>query len=172
MIFEVHMCIYNWRILWNAARCILENRLFNLCVFDAGKPPDRRGSVSKETKKIQSDKKKLTLHFIDVLPMLLEKYRVEWHKLEYLLLIVQHFDLELYTIARKEENLDSLLTEIRKIVDISHRSETLDNAAKALECLCNQRYVISVKYVQFIDVKLSFNKNTNVRLNKIIKPLL
>lgn len=71
-------------------------------------PPVGRGSnrkmvlSSKELKQIQEDKQKLTEHFIQKLPDLLEKFSAESEKLINLLTIPQYFDLEMYTTLRQE----------------------------------------------------------------------
>lgn len=57
---------------------------------------------SKELKQIQEDKQKMTEHFIQTLPILLDRYRADAEKLANLLAIPQYFDLEVYTISRQE----------------------------------------------------------------------
>lgn len=56
----------------------------------------------KELKQVKDDKEKLTDHFMQVLPPLLEKYGVDSDKLTNLLCIPQYFDLERYTSSRQE----------------------------------------------------------------------
>lgn len=56
----------------------------------------------KEVKQIQDDKQKLTEHFIQVLPALLDKYSADPDKLTNLLTIPQYFDLEIYSTSRQE----------------------------------------------------------------------
>lgn len=57
---------------------------------------------AQEIKHIQVDKQRLTEHFIEVLPPLIEKYRANVDKLVYLLSIPQYFDLNMYYILRQE----------------------------------------------------------------------
>lgn len=73
-----------------------------------GEPPVGRGTSrkmslsSKELKQIQEDKQKMTEHFIQTLPILLDRYQADAEKLTNLLAIPQYFDLEVYTVSRQE----------------------------------------------------------------------
>lgn len=58
--------------------------------------------TAKELKQVQDDKQKMTEHFIQVLPVLLERYGADAEKLTNLLAIPQYFDLEVYTMSRQE----------------------------------------------------------------------
>lgn len=77
-----------------------------------GEPPVGRGSNRKmslsvkEIKQVSDDKQKLTEHFIQTLPPLLERYSADGEKLTNLLAIPQYFDLDIYTTARQ----DSVMT--------------------------------------------------------------
>lgn len=51
---------------------------------------------------MKEDKERLTDHFMQALPPLLEKYGVDSDKLTNLLCIPQYFDLERYTSSRQE----------------------------------------------------------------------
>ena len=101
-----------------------------------GRGPTRKILSAKESKQVQEDKQRLTEHFIQVLPLLLDKYRADPEKLANLLSIPQYFDLDIYTKSRQEQNLDFLLSKIHDIVDRSHNTEVLDTAAKTLEYMC------------------------------------
>lgn len=109
-----------------------------------GEPPVGRGPTRKqvpsvkEVKQVKEDKERLTDHFMQALPPLLEKYGVDSDKLTNLLCIPQYFDLERYTSSRQEGNLDLLLKKIQKIVDRSTDNEVLDACAKTLEVLCTE----------------------------------
>lgn len=109
-----------------------------------GEPPVGRGSnrqktlSAKEIKQVQDDKAKLTEHFIQTLPHLLEKYSAENEKLINLLNIPQHFDLEMYTTSRQEASLKLLLDKITLIMSISTDREVLEACAKTLEFLCTE----------------------------------
>lgn len=109
-----------------------------------GEPPVGRGSnrqktlSAKEIKQVQDDKHKLTEHFIQTLPYLLEKYSADNDKLINLLCIPQHFDLEMYTTLRQESSLKSLLEKITLIFSIGTDREVLEACAKTLEFLCTE----------------------------------
>lgn len=109
-----------------------------------GEPPVGRGSnrqktlSAKEIKQIQDDKHKLTEHFIQTLPYLLEKYSADNDKLINLLSIPQYFDLEMYTTLRQESSLKSLLDKVTLIMSIGTDREVLEACAKTLEFLCTE----------------------------------
>lgn len=116
------------------------------CVRQAatGEPPVGRGSQrkhqhhqSKEQNKIVSDdRQKLTVHFIQTLPQLLEKFSADPEKLANLVAIPQYFDLEVYTTSRQEGNLMSLLNKLRDIVGMHTETEVLETCGRTLELLC------------------------------------
>ncbi|XP_020708068.2 cohesin subunit SA-1 isoform X2 [Athalia rosae] len=107
-----------------------------------GRGPTRKSLSAKEVKQTQDDKQRLTEHFIQTLPLLLDKYRADPEKLANLLAIPQYFDLDIYTKSRQEQNLDALLNKIKVIVEKIHDTEVLDTAAKTLEHLCIERHAI------------------------------
>ncbi|CAG2055041.1 unnamed protein product, partial [Timema podura] len=115
------------------------------CIKQAatGEPPVGRGPTrkilsAKELKQVQDDKTRLTEHFIQTLPLLLDKYRADPEKLANLLAIPQYFDLDIYTTSRQESNLDFLLKKIISIVEKLHDTEVLETCAKTLEQLCTE----------------------------------
>lgn len=109
-----------------------------------GEPPVGRGSnrqktlSAKEVKQLQDDKAKLTEHFIQTLPYLLDKYSADNAKLVNLLCIPQYFDLEMYTTSRQEASLKLLLDKITHITQISTDRDVLEACAKTLEFLCTE----------------------------------
>lgn len=112
-----------------------------------GRGPTRKILSVKEVKQVQDDKQKLTEHFIQMLPLLLDKYRADPEKLANLLAIPQYFDLDIYTKSRQEMNLDSLLAKIHAIVEKMHDTEVLDTAAKTLEHMCVDGHAIFTRYI-------------------------
>lgn len=76
---------------------------------------------AKEIKQVQDDKQKLTEHFIQTLPALLERYSADAEKLTNLLAIPQYFDLDIYTTARQEavKNKKSSFTELLRNIIIN-----------------------------------------------------
>lgn len=119
-----------------------------------GRGPIRKILSVKELKQVHDDKQKLTEHFIQTLPLLLDKYRADPEKLANLLAIPQYFDLDIYTKSRQEMNLDSLLSKIHTIVEKMHDTEVLDTAAKTLEHMCVDGHAIFTRYIYIF---LNFN---------------
>lgn len=80
----------------------------NVVSFLTGEPPVGRGTsrkmtqTSKEVKQVQEDKQKMTEHFIQTLPILLQRYGADAEKLVNLMAIPQYFDLVVYTNSRQE----------------------------------------------------------------------
>ena len=97
---------------------------------------------AKEVKQVQDDKQALTAHFIQTLPPLLKKYSPDHEKIANLMVIPQHFDLEIYTTSRQEKNLETLLSLIQEIVDKHNDTEVLESCAKTLETLCDDKFAI------------------------------
>lgn len=115
------------------------------CIRQAatGEPPVGRGPTrkilsAKELKQVQDDKIRLTEHFIQTLPQLLDKYRADPEKLANLLAIPQYFELDVYTTARQEMYLDSLLKKVKTIVEKHHDQDVLETCTKTLEVLCTE----------------------------------
>lgn len=107
-----------------------------------GRGPTRRILSHKESKQVQDDKQKLTEHYIQTLPLLIDKYRADPEKLANLLAIPQYFDLDIYTKSRQEQNLESLLDKIIEVVNKMQDTEVLETASKTLECLCLEGHTI------------------------------
>ncbi|CAI9618616.1 unnamed protein product [Staurois parvus] len=123
-------------------------------------PPVGRGTgkrvlTAKERKTQIDDKNKLTEHFIVALPMLLSKYSADAEKVANLLQIPQFFDLELYSTGRMEKHLDSLLKQIRFVVEKHTEADVLEACSKTYSILCSEEYTIQnrvdVAHSQLID---------------------
>lgn len=114
-----------------------------------GEPPVGRGSGrkmalnTKDLKQVQDDKQKLTEHFIQYLPGLLEKYIADVDKLTNLIAIPQFFDLEIYTTTRQTSKLQELLEKIGQAMHRHHSIEVLETCAKTLGYLCTEGTGIS-----------------------------
>lgn len=110
----------------------------------SGEPPIGRGTGKKATlsareqKSVQDDRQRMTEHFIQVLPVLLEKYGADAEKLTNLLAIPQHFELEVYTMSRQEANLQAHLDKMSHIMFVHTEREVLETCAKTLEVLCTE----------------------------------
>ncbi|XP_053565729.1 cohesin subunit SA-1 [Bombina bombina] len=123
-------------------------------------PPVGRGTgkrvlTAKERKTQIDDRNKLTDHFIVTLPMLLSKYSADAEKVANLLQIPQYFDLELYSTGRMEKHLDSLLKQIKFVVEKHTESDVLEACSKTYSILCSEEYTIQnrvdVAHSQLID---------------------
>ena len=97
---------------------------------------------AKETKQVADDKQALTAHFIQTLPPLLKKYLPDHEKIANLMVIPQHFDLEIYTTSRQEKNLETLVNLVQEIIDKHADTEVLEACAKTLEVLCDDKFAI------------------------------
>lgn len=127
---------------------------FYLGEAPVGRGPTRKILSVKELKQVQEDKQKLTEHFIQTLPSLLDNYSADPEKLANLLAIPQYFDLDIYTKSRQEQNLNSLLNKIQTIVEKVHDTEVLDTAARTLEYMCVEGHAIftrsQIAYIFFL----------------------
>lgn len=103
-----------------------------------GRGPNRKVTSIKEVKQASEDKQKLTEHFIQTLPALLDKYIADPEKLTNLLAIPQYFDLDIYTTSRQESSLQQLLAKLKHIVQVQQETEVLETCAKTLEFLCTE----------------------------------
>jgi hypothetical protein len=73
---------------------------------------------AKEIKQVQDDKLRLTEHYIQTLPAMLDKYRADPEKLANLLSIPQYFELDIYTTSRQETVSFVVTYEFIRIVQI------------------------------------------------------
>uniref|UniRef100_A0AAQ4NUF8 Cohesin subunit SA n=1 Tax=Gasterosteus aculeatus aculeatus TaxID=481459 RepID=A0AAQ4NUF8_GASAC len=108
-------------------------------------PPIGRGTgkrVTKERKTQLDDKTRMTELFAVALPPLLAKYAVDSEKVTNLLQLPQYFDLEIYTTGRLEKHLESLLRQIREIVEKHTDTEVLEVCSKTYHALCNEEFTI------------------------------
>uniref|UniRef100_A0A7N6FDV9 Cohesin subunit SA n=1 Tax=Anabas testudineus TaxID=64144 RepID=A0A7N6FDV9_ANATE len=69
-------------------------------------------------------------------------YAVDAEKVTNLLQLPQFFDLEIYTTGRLEKHLESLLRQIREIVEKHTDTEVLETCSKTYHALCNEEFTI------------------------------
>ncbi|XP_062917012.1 cohesin subunit SA-2 isoform X1 [Mobula hypostoma] len=110
-------------------------------------PPVGRGSgrkvlTAKEKKAQLDDRTRFTEQFSAVLPQLLAKYAIDAEKVTNLLQLPLFFDLEIYTTGRLEKHLDSLLKQLKDIVEKHVDTEVLEACSKTYHALCNDEYTI------------------------------
>ncbi|KAI2801174.1 Cohesin subunit SA-2 [Blomia tropicalis] len=115
------------------------------CIRQAStcEPPVNRGSAKKqltsqEQKSLQEDKARISEHFINSLPIILNKYKSDEKKVANLLNIPQYLDLNFY--SNHTDKLESLLRLMDEIVDIHSDQEVLAVAAKAYEYLYDENF--------------------------------
>ncbi|XP_070693242.1 cohesin subunit SA-1-like [Pempheris klunzingeri] len=114
--------------------------------------------LSMKDKKVQEqDRRRLTTHFIPLLPQLLTKYSADAGKVSILLKAPLHFDLEMYSSApRLEKHLDLLLSQICAIVAKHTEVTVLEACTHLASTLCSDRYTFSSRahlaFSQLLDV--------------------
>merc|ERR1712088_168360 len=109
-----------------------------------GRGPTRKVMSAKELKQVQDDKQALTAHFIQTLPPLLKKYLPDHEKIANLMVIPQHFDLEIYTTSRQEKNLETLVNLVQEIIDKHAIFSRCDIARSKMCDLITNKYKESV----------------------------
>ncbi|XP_060903467.1 cohesin subunit SA-1 [Labrus mixtus] len=114
-----------------------------------GTPPVGRTQgkkiLSMKDRKVQEqDKRRITTHFIPLLPQLLAKYSADASKVSLLLRAPLHFDLEMYSSAPTlEKHLDSLLGQTCSIVEKHTELTVLEACAHLASALCSDCYTFS-----------------------------
>ncbi|CAG08302.1 unnamed protein product, partial [Tetraodon nigroviridis] len=96
-------------------------------------------------KKIQEqDRRRLTSHFIPVLPQLLAKYSADAEKVSLLLKAPLYFDLEMYSNSSQlKKHLDLLLSQVCGIVEKHTELPVLQACAQLAGTFCSDRYTFS-----------------------------
>uniref|UniRef100_G3Q3N3 Cohesin subunit SA n=1 Tax=Gasterosteus aculeatus aculeatus TaxID=481459 RepID=G3Q3N3_GASAC len=112
------------------------------CHPPIGRGTGKRVMTAKERKTQLDDKTRMTELFAVALPPLLAKYAVDSEKVTNLLQLPQYFDLEIYTTGRLEKHLESLLRQIREIVEKHTDTEVLEVCSKTYHALCNEEFTI------------------------------
>uniref|UniRef100_A0A8D0AR06 Cohesin subunit SA n=1 Tax=Sander lucioperca TaxID=283035 RepID=A0A8D0AR06_SANLU len=112
------------------------------CHPPVGRGTGKRVMTAKEKKTQLDDRTRMTELFAVALPPLLAKYAVDAEKVTNLLQLPQYFDLEIYTTGRLEKHLESLLRQIREIVEKHTDTEVLEVCSKTYHALCNEEFTI------------------------------
>ncbi|XP_045885671.1 cohesin subunit SA-1 isoform X1 [Micropterus dolomieu] len=101
--------------------------------------------LSMKDKKVQEqDRRRITAHFIPLLPQLLAKYSADAGKVSLLLKAPLYFDLEMYNSAPQlEKHLDLLLSQTCGIVEKHTEVTVLEACAHLASALCSDRYTFS-----------------------------
>uniref|UniRef100_A0A3Q0S345 Cohesin subunit SA n=1 Tax=Amphilophus citrinellus TaxID=61819 RepID=A0A3Q0S345_AMPCI len=112
------------------------------CHPPVGRGTGKRVMTAKEKKTQLDDRTRITELFAVALPPLLAKYSVDAEKVTNLLQLPQFFDLEIYTTGRLERHLESLLRQIKEIVEKHTDTEVLESCSKTYHALCNEEFTI------------------------------
>uniref|UniRef100_A0AAX7VHJ2 Cohesin subunit SA n=1 Tax=Astatotilapia calliptera TaxID=8154 RepID=A0AAX7VHJ2_ASTCA len=112
------------------------------CHPPVGRGTGKRVMTAKEKKTQLDDRTRITELFAVALPPLLAKYAVDGEKVTNLLQLPQFFDLEIYTTGRLEKHLESLLRQIKEIVEKHTDTEVLESCSKTYHALCNEEFTI------------------------------
>ncbi|MFT7796092.1 cohesin subunit SA-2-like isoform X2 [Arapaima gigas] len=112
------------------------------CHPPVGRGTGKRVLTAKEKKTQLDDRTRITELFAVALPLLLAKYSVDAEKVTNLLQLPQYFDLEIYTTGRLEKHLESLLRQIKEIVEKHTDTEVLEACSKTYHALCNEEFAI------------------------------
>ncbi|XP_068182509.1 cohesin subunit SA-3-like [Antennarius striatus] len=98
----------------------------------------------KEKKLQEQDRRRITTHFIPLLPQLLVKYSADTRIVSRLLKAPFSFDLEMYTSTTKlERHLDLLLSQVCSIVSKHTEVTVLEACANVINTLCSSCYTFS-----------------------------
>uniref|UniRef100_A0A4W5JWA4 Cohesin subunit SA n=1 Tax=Hucho hucho TaxID=62062 RepID=A0A4W5JWA4_9TELE len=112
------------------------------CHPPVGRGTGKRVLTAKEKKTQLDDRTRITEIFAVALPLLLAKYCVDAEKVTNLLQLPQFFDLEIYTTGRLEKHLESLLRQIREVVEKHTETDVLEACSMTYHALCNEEFTI------------------------------
>uniref|UniRef100_A0A8C7QXA2 Cohesin subunit SA n=1 Tax=Oncorhynchus mykiss TaxID=8022 RepID=A0A8C7QXA2_ONCMY len=112
------------------------------CHPPVGRGTGKRVLTAKEKKTQLDDRTRITEIFAVALPLLLAKYSVDAEKVTNLLQLPQFFDLEIYTTGRLEKHLESLLRQIREVVEKHTETDVLEACSMTYHALCNEEFTI------------------------------
>ncbi|XP_046705064.1 cohesin subunit SA-2 isoform X2 [Silurus meridionalis] len=112
------------------------------CHPPVGRGTGKRVLTAKEKKTQLDDRTRMTELFSVAMPPLLAKYSIDAEKVTNLLQLPQFFDLEIYTTGRLEKHLESLLRQIREIVEKHTDTDVLEACSKTYHSLCNEEFTI------------------------------
>jgi cohesin complex subunit SA-1/2 len=126
--------------------CLIEVMVCCIKQAATGEPPVGRGAnrrqlSAKESKQIENDKVRISEHFIQTLPLLLDKYKADAEKIANLITVPQHFIISYFT--QNQDSLDTLLKLLHEIVEIHSDPEVLEGAAKTYEYLHDEGFTFS-----------------------------
>ncbi|OUC39637.1 STAG domain protein [Trichinella nativa] len=115
-----------------------------------GEPPiarsvNKKYVTQKEHKQVQDDQARLTEHFAEHLPVLLQKFTANPRDVENLLTIVQRFNIEVYGAAHYLNHLNALVKCLEEIFERHADEELLGTCSRTYECLCSEKLPVHVR---------------------------
>ncbi|KAL7849918.1 hypothetical protein SRHO_G00192670 [Serrasalmus rhombeus] len=114
-------------------------------------PPTSRAlgkkNLGKRSRKLQvQERRRVTHHFIPLLPQLLAKYSADVEKVTCLLKVPLYFELEAYgSTGRLEKYLELLLSQVCEVVEKHHEERVLEACVQVLYALCSDQYPFSAR---------------------------
>ncbi|KAL7861045.1 hypothetical protein AOLI_G00173940 [Acnodon oligacanthus] len=114
-------------------------------------PPTSRSlgkkNLGMKGRKLQvQDRRRITHHFIPLLPQLLAKYSADVEKVTCLLKVPLYFELEAYgSTGRLEKYLELLLSQVCEVVEKHHKERVLEACVQVLYALCSDQYPFSAR---------------------------
>ncbi|XP_034064022.1 cohesin subunit SA-2 isoform X2 [Gymnodraco acuticeps] len=109
-----------------------------------GRTQSKKLLSMKDKKAQEHDRRRLTMHFIPLLPQLLAKYSADAGIVTLLLKAPLYFNLEMYnSVPRLEKHLDQLLFQLCGIVEKHTAVTVLQACATLFSALCSDSYTFS-----------------------------
>ncbi|XP_029297129.1 cohesin subunit SA-1 [Cottoperca gobio] len=109
-----------------------------------GRTQGKKMLSMKDKKAQEQDRRRITTHFIPLLPQLLVKYSADAGKVTLLLKAPLYFNLEMYnSVPRLEKHLGLLLSQICGIVEKYTEVTVLQACANLFSTLCSDSYTFS-----------------------------
>ncbi|XP_017309169.1 cohesin subunit SA-1 isoform X4 [Ictalurus punctatus] len=125
----------------------------------------------KGRKQQTQERKRITNHFIPLLPQLLTKFSADVDKVVCLLRVPLHFELEAYgSTGRLEKYLELLLSQVCEIVEKHHEESVLEACVRALCVLCCDQYTFSARAERIVSQLLdSTLEKFNTHLTDVLQ---
>ncbi|KAL6475866.1 hypothetical protein MHYP_G00143650 [Metynnis hypsauchen] len=127
-------------------------------------PPTSRAvgkkNLGMKSRKLQvQDRRRITHHFIPLLPQLLAKYSADVEKVTCLLKVPLYFELEAYgSTGRLEKYLELLLSQVCEVVEKHHEERVLEACVQVLHAVSSDQYPFSARaersVSQLLDITL------------------
>ncbi|KAM7389145.1 hypothetical protein PAMP_023139 [Pampus punctatissimus] len=137
----------------------------------AGRTQGKKMLSMKDKKTQEQDRRRITTHFIPLLPQLLAKYSADAGKVTLLLKAPLYLDLEMYnSTQRLEKHLELLLSQICGIVEKHTEAPVLEACAHLANTLCSDRYTFSSRaHLTFSQLLDSLTECFNTYLSDLLQ---